>query len=215
MGVMVLKLEGPMQSWGTYSNFTERDTGTEPSKSGVIGLLCAALGRPREATLDDLCALRMSVAVLREGRMAKDFHTSLDVPKADLSKSGTVVSNRHFLADASFLVFLEGEDRLVEELIKALKNPKFAIYLGRKSFTPSTPVLFSERMWSEEVEQVMREALQDRPQDHAKKVRAIVECGLGDGEPRRDVPLSFAERRFGVRYVRNTWLDINPIEVGE
>lgn len=215
MGVIVLKLEGPMQSWGTYSNFTERDTGTEPSKSGVIGLLCAALGRSRQTALDDLCALRMSVVVLREGRMANDFHTALDVPKSDRSKLGTVISNRHYLADASFLVFLEGENRLLEELIMALKNPRFAIYLGRKSFTPSAPVLLSDKIWSEEVEQVMMETLLVESKDRMAKARAIVECGLGEGEPRMDVPLSFAERRFGVRYVRNRWLDIDPMEVGE
>ena len=57
MKTLLMRLAGPMQSWGTQSQFRERDTGLEPSKSGVIGLLCAALGRPREESVADLAAL--------------------------------------------------------------------------------------------------------------------------------------------------------------
>ena len=78
---LLLRLAGPMQSWGTQSRFSMRDTGLEPSKSGVIGLLCAALGRPREDTaiVRRLTALTMGVRVDREGVMKKDFHTANDV----------------------------------------------------------------------------------------------------------------------------------------
>ena len=50
MSTLLLALEGPLQSWGTSSRFSERGSGLEPSKSGVIGLLCAALGRRRPRT---------------------------------------------------------------------------------------------------------------------------------------------------------------------
>jgi len=43
MPTLLLRLAGPMQSWGLSSRFTIRDTSLEPSKSGVLGLLCAAL----------------------------------------------------------------------------------------------------------------------------------------------------------------------------
>ncbi len=56
MSTLLMFLAGPMQSWGTQSRHSNRDTGLEPSKSGVIGLLCAALGRPRSAAIDDLAA---------------------------------------------------------------------------------------------------------------------------------------------------------------
>jgi CRISPR system Cascade subunit CasD len=39
MAVLLLRLAGPMQAWGTQSRFVNRDTELEPSKSGVIGLL--------------------------------------------------------------------------------------------------------------------------------------------------------------------------------
>src|SRR5258708_39825081 len=76
MGTLLLRLAAPMQSWGTQSRFVVRDTGLEPSKSGVIGLLCAALGRPREAPVEDLAGLRMGVRVDREGVMQTDYHTA-------------------------------------------------------------------------------------------------------------------------------------------
>ena len=56
MSVLLLRLAGPMQAWGTQSRFTVRDTGLEPSKSGVIGLLCAALRS--EPARSNVCALR-------------------------------------------------------------------------------------------------------------------------------------------------------------
>ena len=62
MATLLLRLQGPMQSWGTTSRFDERDTQLEPSKSGVLGLLCAALGRNRSEPVQDLAALRMRAA---------------------------------------------------------------------------------------------------------------------------------------------------------
>ena len=85
MSVLLLRLAGPMQSWGTSSRFTERDTRREPSKSGVIGLACAALGKPRQEkpehadrwpTLEELSDLRMGVRVDLEGQVRKDYQTA-------------------------------------------------------------------------------------------------------------------------------------------
>ena len=47
MTTLLLRCIGPLQSWDTQSRFDVRTTGREPSKSGIIGLICAALGRPR------------------------------------------------------------------------------------------------------------------------------------------------------------------------
>jgi CRISPR system Cascade subunit CasD len=47
MLTLLLRMRAPMMSWGDHSRFTIRDTRREPTKSAVIGLLCAALGRPR------------------------------------------------------------------------------------------------------------------------------------------------------------------------
>ena len=73
---LLLRLEGPLQSWGDQeSKFVVRRTGEAPTKSGVAGLLCAALGVARpdaRRTLPKLNALRMAVRIDRHGvRAAK------------------------------------------------------------------------------------------------------------------------------------------------
>src|SRR5947209_1111485 len=113
MSTLLLRLAGPLQSWGTQSRFSIRDAGLEPSKSGVIGLLCAALGRARDAPLDDLALLRMGVRVDREGKVLVDYQTAggvhrrgetYGVSKANQGNPETVTSHRYYLADADFLV---------------------------------------------------------------------------------------------------------------
>lgn len=166
---LLLRLAGPLQSWGTSSRYTERDTGLEPSKSGVVGILAASLGRTRDMPLDDLAVLRMGVRVDQEGVPGYDFQTAGagdDDPGIAMARDddrvisrrreelrlGTLkesargkssISNRHFLQDAIFLVGLEGEEENLDclyELDEALRKPVFPIGLGRRSYVPSVPV---------------------------------------------------------------------------
>lgn len=44
MSTLLLRLAGPLQAWGTESKFETRRTEREPTRSGVVGLLMAALG---------------------------------------------------------------------------------------------------------------------------------------------------------------------------
>ena len=146
MSVLLLRLAGPMQSWGTRSRFSNRDTGLEPSRSGVVGLLCAAAGTPRD---DDVALkkflpdkLKMAVRVDREGRLMRDYHTAQNVRRADTTKTPqeTVLSERFYLADADFLVGLQGDTTFLKELATALTAPVWQLCLGRKAFVPSLPV---------------------------------------------------------------------------
>ena len=41
---LLLWFEAPLQSWGSDSKFGRRDTQTFPTRSGVMGLICSALG---------------------------------------------------------------------------------------------------------------------------------------------------------------------------
>lgn len=142
---LVLRLAGPLQSWGLTGQFIERDTAPHPSKSGVIGLLAAALGRERGADLTDLVALRFGVRVDRPGVLLRDFHTvshhdGTPLKSADgkLTKANTTkTTNRYYLSDAVFLVGLAGDDAAkLAALSAALRRPVFAPFLGRKSCPP-------------------------------------------------------------------------------
>ncbi len=208
MSVLLLRLAGPMQSWGTRSRFSNRDTGLEPSRSGVIGLLCAALGRPREAPLDDFLPLKMAVRVDREGRLMRDYHTAENCRKADGTmpprNKRFVESDRFYLADADFLVGLEGNPAFLGTLDAALRRPVWTLFLGRKSFVPSLPVAGGV------AEGKRIEVLKNQPwyrqfygEQAPKDLRLIDEVNFGKGEPRQDVPRSFVslDRRFDLRHV--------------
>lgn len=210
MNVLLLRLSGVLQAWGTQSNFGVRDTGQEPSKSGVLGLLYAALGYGRETPLDQTWeGLRMGVRVDQEGTMLRDFHTAgIDgIRSTDGRKVNTkypVVSTRYYLADARFLVGLASANLdLLTTLHEALRDPVWSLYLGRKACVPGEPVWLRDGLKSETG---LREALATypwlgcNPQRRPERLRVVL--GDEDGEAvRPDQPISFAERRFAPRRV--------------
>ena len=210
MNVLLLRLVGPMQSWGTQSRFSVRDTGLEPSKSGVVGLLGAALGRPRATPVDDLARLRMGVRVDCEGRIAKDYHTTQNVLKAGgkgLFK--TVVSSRFYLADAAFLVGLEGDDMdLLRKLDRALADPVWPLFLGRKAFPPSLPTRLPDGLREGEgLEKALRRypRIVKARRHSDEPLRVVLESPTGEAV-RVDQPISFAARQFTQRRVSTTWI---------
>ncbi|MFB6601005.1 type I-E CRISPR-associated protein Cas5/CasD [Streptomyces noursei] len=73
--VLLVRLAGPVQSWGINGRFTRRDTHSRPTKSGVIGLCAAALGLPREEPLGELADMRFGVRADRPGTPLRDYHT--------------------------------------------------------------------------------------------------------------------------------------------
>jgi CRISPR system Cascade subunit CasD len=214
MATLLLRLQGPLQSWGTTSRFDERDTQLEPSKSGVLGLVCAALGRDRREPVEDLAALRMGVRVDHEGVPMRDYQTATGVliatGKADMRR--TVVSPRYYLSDAAFLVGLEGRDEsLLASIHAALRAPHWPLALGRKSFAPGMPVWLADGLSPLALEQ----ALASYPRlARAQRVERQhpLRCLLEDeqeGAIRLDQPVApFAERRFGPRFVKSGVLHV-------
>lgn len=214
MNTLLLRLAGPMQSWGVQSRFTVRDTGLEPSKSGVVGLLCAALGRPRPEPVDDLAALTMGVRVDQEGVMARDFHTAMNILTASGKLKGTEPSNRYYLADARFLVGLAGDDLvLLRQLHDALRDPHWPLYLGRKAFVPGEPVWLEDGLREDTT---LWDALKGYewlgcdPRRQPDPVRFVLENAGGEAI-RPDQPLSFAERRFAPRRVTTKLVDAQDL----
>ena len=202
---LLMRFVAPMQSWGTRSRFDERDTNLEPSKSGVIGLLCAAMGvdRNEEKPVLKLARLRMGIRVEKEGVLQRDYHTAKEVIRADgKGIQDTAVSNRYFLADAVFLVGLEGNDKeYLEQLNSALKNPYYPLFFGRKSFVPSSPIFLKEAV----VDKPLKDALTQQPRyKRLKPKRLVIESTQKLGSLRMDQPVSsFKERKFGARFVES------------
>ena len=218
MATLLLRLAGPLQAWGADSKFETRKTGREPTKSGVIGLLAAALGLRRDAAeeMQKLNSLRFAVRVDREGSLLADYHTAGnptpgEVKKARAAgkKAGAVyVTRRYYLADAVFLAGLESEDEaLLHTLAAALRRPAFPLFLGRRSCPPTLPLCLGVRPCG------LMEALLGEPplapprrDEKAVPCRMVADAAPGQpgAAPRRDLPLSFSpiHRQYGYRAVR-------------
>lgn len=165
--VLLLRLEGPLQSWGGRSRWDVRDTAREPGKSAIIGLLGCALGYPaRDPRLEELDRLlRYGLRVEAPGRVMEDYQTITDyLPTADgrYKHSGvavganlagirnnpdaspaTILSPRFYLEDAAFLVGFEanaGGDELLARCADAVRDPRWPLFLGRKTCVPTRPL---------------------------------------------------------------------------
>ena len=217
MSTLLLRMAAPLQAWGTDSKFETRKTGREPSKSGVVGLVAAALGRRRDENIDDLNALFFGVRVDREGVLMRDFHT------ACINDKPAYTTTRYYLADAAFLVGLETADEaFLSKLEYALTHPAFPLFLGRRSCPPTVPLCMGIRPVC------LEDALRNEPtvsgfgkkKEPAMEKRIVTDCRSGQPAQARvkDVANSFdpAYRRFSFRGVAERSLVIGgekvPIE---
>ncbi len=204
MATLLLAAVGPMQSWGTRSRFDERDSEREPSKSGILGMVCAALGRDRSDPIEDLRSLKMGVRVDREGIWSKDYQTAQNVATAGGGKKN-VVSNRWYLADAAFLVGLEGDLSSLRTIHEALRTPHWPLALGRKSYLPSYGPWLANGLQSDRnlMESLVNYPPLDERVSRDGVLRFIIESDKPTPHVRMDDPVSFSigRRRFVKRYV--------------
>jgi CRISPR system Cascade subunit CasD len=214
MGTLLLRLAGPLQARGTTSRFDERDSGLEPSKSGVLGLVSAALGRDRSESVNDLAALRMGVRVDREGVLMRDYQTATGIMLASgkADKGRTVISPRFYLSDAAFLVGLEGDPTLLEHVHEALKHLVWPLALGRKSMPPGEPVWIPDGARDEPLRDALRSyprIARSRLEHRGEPLRLMLEHA-SEGSVRLDQPVGpYAERRFGPRFVKQEVLHVS------
>ena len=145
--LMMLRLEGVLQSWGESSAWDNRGTASFPTKSGIVGLLACAMGLergdPEIARLSQV--LCVGIRADRSGNMTSDFHTVQGMPRiinaAGKPRPGnTIVSTRWYLQDASFLIVLDLPAVWQRRIEDALADPVWSLYLGRKSCVPTRPV---------------------------------------------------------------------------
>lgn len=162
---LLLWLEAPLQAWGHDSRFGRRDSLDFPTKSGVLGLLCCALGASGEQCewLSRWAELDMQVVayvrqdktslpvprepLLRDFQMVgsgyddKDPWASLLIPKTREGKKavggGTKMTYRYYLQDMAFAVLLQAPAAEAEAMHAALLAPVWDLYLGRKNCVPT------------------------------------------------------------------------------
>jgi CRISPR system Cascade subunit CasD len=165
----------------------------------------------------------MGVRVDKSGVLRYDYQTAQDVIAADQSKvHPTTISRRYYLSDAVFLVGLEGTDRaLLERIHCALKNPVWPLFLGRKGYVPSPGVYLENGLRDASLREALTYPYLGRtwPQDQDGKALETYELPAmienrdsSEGSLRMDQPLgSFAERRFGARFVVPTSVEVKCV----
>ncbi|MCK1819187.1 type I-E CRISPR-associated protein Cas5/CasD [Streptomyces sp. XM83C] len=229
--ILLLRLAGPLQSWGGPSRYNRRETRPQPTKSGVLGLLAAAEGRDREATIADLVGLQLGVRSDQPGTLLRDYHTfsdyrGLPLLSAKTNAKGqqtrttpakyTGVTQRFYLQDAVFVVALRGPKAFVESLEEAVRHPVHPLSLGRRSCPPTGPVSLGLRP-----DTGLEDALREVPwqagshrrrqvTDSTVSLEATVEDPDGD-HLAVDVPDTYNLKTgttFGRRAVRHLWVTV-------
>lgn len=208
--VLALYLDAPLQSWGFQSRFDRRTSYSLPTRSGILGMIGAALGldRSQPQTLIQFQELKMIALAFRTPLRLMEFHTvgggwdkkkhPMHVVKKPGKPAATVVTHREYLQDAKFGVLIAGSQDLITKIGKALVNPRWGIWLGRKSCIPATPVF-----------QGLFDSLKTA-EDHLVKLAGFpVTRRLEEAESfeestdtLRDIPLDFGRRTFAPRQVK-------------
>ena len=164
---LLLRCCGPMQSWCAQGAYKYRITEKHPTKSGVIGLLRAAMGYamweypPGSVTPKQLCNLRFGVRFDKPGNVEVDYQTAgmLDtILQADgkPTKQGNMVIHRYFLSDADFLVGLEGIPSVLAKLQCALAAPAYVLTLGRQCFPATESIWLRDGLVSVGLEDALK-----------------------------------------------------------
>lgn len=162
---LLLWLEGPLQAWGYDSKFGRRDSLEFPTKSGLTGLLCCALGAGGSQTelLSSLAPMDLHILAYTpkdaqgkrrpEATMLNDFHMvgsgydekdpweTLMIPKTSDGKKpvggGSKMTYRYYIQDKAFAALFQIPGHLADKLAHFLQNPVWDLYLGRKTCVPT------------------------------------------------------------------------------
>lgn len=219
---LLLWLEGPLQSWGHDSRFGRRETLHFPTKSGVLGMVCAALGAggPQTSLLARFADLDMQVHSFarrhKNGELAprepslRDFHMvgsgyddkdpwqSLLIPKTSEGKKavggGTKMTYRYYLQDQAFAVLLQIPDDLITEVAQALQHPVWDLSLGRKTCVP-TEFIFQGQFANRD--DALTAALNLAEQKQRARDFMVIQGSTEGGEllTLNDVPLQFGQHK--------------------
>ena len=212
---LLLWLEAPLQSWGADSRFGRRGTLDFPTKSGVLGLLCCALGAGGEQKelLKEMGSLRQTVlsyrrlkereALLRDFQMVGSGYDdqnpweTLLIPKKSDGKpavgGGSKITYRYYLQDAAFAAILEVPPSKSALFADALESPCWDIYFGRKCCAPTD--------WIYRGSFATESSAIEKSKEIAKEKMLLEDFRVLDGEHRgetiilNDVPIQFGENK--------------------
>lgn len=210
MKTILLKLSGPLQSWGTDSSFETRATDFHPSKSAIIGMIAASLGYKRDddEKIQKLNELDFIVRIDQQGNLLRDYHIAQKYNNRGRFDR-IYVTNRYYLEDAIFIVAISHEDYgYIEKIETGLKNPYFQTFMGKRScpltadffigtFDKDLITAITELDWQGPDKWSIRNEREIKVSLYADK--GLIETG--ETRMRRDRVITFSQkhRQFGFR----------------
>ena len=154
MKILLLHLESPLQSWSTTLSvaYSNKQTEVYPTKSGLIGLICAAQGIDRVDHIKHqkvAAEFKYCATNLNSAAILTDFQTVIGAAKIDGSIRGNaIILKKQYLVDAHFIVAITHPQ--LDLIEAALRKPKWPLYLGRKCCIPEPIIregpILSERL---------------------------------------------------------------------
>lgn len=207
MSTLLLRIHAPLQSWGSKSKFNTRDTDYYPTKSGILGMIAAALGRSRTDSLEDLIQCNYGVRIDYQGTMLSDYQIT---EMSDYLGKGfnANVSHRNYLSDAIFLVGLEYTDeKFIHKIAYALSHPQYPLFLGRRSCPPTLPLVLKivdDDLYSALKNEEWLLPKHQRHKSHINYLRIIMDSPTPTTAISKDIPESFSpyKREYRSRFIK-------------
>ncbi|MDO5679097.1 MAG: type I-E CRISPR-associated protein Cas5/CasD [Pelistega sp.] len=156
---LVFRLYGALASWGVEAVGEYRATAACPTRSALLGFLAAALGIDRndlraQEQLSD--SVFFGIKQLNETQLIRDFHTThaptatakafLPTRQAELRHRAvaTILSQRDYVCEGVWHIAVWSQSATCPYTLKMIKNalinPKYTLYLGRKSCPLGVPL---------------------------------------------------------------------------
>ncbi len=219
MKTILLKLSGPLQSWGVASHFETRHTDYYPSKSAVIGIIAASLGyrRDEDENIQKLNELEFAVRIDKPGNILRDFHIAHY--GAGTKDERNYVTNRYYMEDAIFVVAVSHrDDEFMAKIEYGLRNPYFQPYMGRRSAVMTADYILD--VTSEDIKTSLEECAWQVSEKQKKKINHPVRLevyadshisGETHKKLRKDKVISFSQknRKFSFRYESKYFVFVN------
>lgn len=216
MKTILLKLSGPMQAFGTSSNFETRYTDYYPSKSAIVGMLAASLGYRRDdSRIERINEIDFAVRVDQKPNLIRDYQIAQKY-KINGTLERNYVTNRYYLEDGIFIVAIGARDELIDELYEALNRPYFQVFMGRRSCPPPADFILNL------VEEEPIEALKNlswqassyfKRRNKFYKANIYADYDLIEGRKirRNDRVISFSQKRreFSIRFESENSIDFS------
>lgn len=210
---LIFGLGASLAAMGELAGHERRGSLIWPLRSAVLGLLGAALGIRRDGDFSALDALEVSVAIFDEGTPLRDYHTIESIPSAAAKRpnsrpealrsargrTNTTITLRDYRAAVFYGIAVRGEK--LEAMCKALREPCFTLYLGRKSCPLSAPP--GARIVTADTPEAALAELTPPPwlNERGRPVARILVEDAAQGEVVHDLPVDRALRHFAARQI--------------